>query len=117
MWCVVADKGTDGLLGTEALHSSLPHQLDLHTGQLRADGRPTLQLHQRHSPPLASCSLITAVVLPPNSEVVAEFSITGDQVGSCALIDPNWGLTEEFRSDGGSYFSGCNVAVGECSVD
>ena len=96
MWCVVADIGTDGLLGTEALHSSLPHQLDLHTGQLRADGRPTLQLHQRHSPPLASCSLITAVVLPPNSEVVAEFSITGDQVGSCALIDPNWGLTEEF---------------------
>ena len=51
MWCVVADIGTDGLLGTEALHSSLPHQLDLHTGQLRADGRPTLQLHQRHSPP------------------------------------------------------------------
>ena len=96
MWCVVADIGTDGLLGTEALHSSLPHQLDLHTGQLRADGRPTLQLHQQHSPPLASCSLITAVVLPPNSEVVAEFSITGDQVGSCALIDPNWGLTEEF---------------------
>ena len=64
MWCVVADIGTDGLLGTEALHSSLPHQLDLHTGQLRADGRPTLQLHQQHSPPLASCSLITAVVLP-----------------------------------------------------
>ena len=50
MWCVVADIGTDGLLGTEALHSSLPHQLDLHTGQLRADGRPTLQLHQRQSP-------------------------------------------------------------------
>ena len=96
MWCVVADIGTDGLLGTEALHSSLPHQLDLHTGQLRADGRPTLQLHQRQSPPLARCSLITAVVLPPNSEVVAEFSITGDEVGSCALIDPNWGLTEEF---------------------
>ena len=27
---------------------------------------------------------------------MAEFSITGDQLGSCALIDPNWDLTEEF---------------------
>ena len=117
MWCVVADIGMDGLLGTEALQSCLPHQLDLRTGQLWADGRSTLQLHQQHSPPLASCSLMTAVVLPPNSEVVAEFSIAGDPVGSCALIDPNWGLTEEFGVDGGSYFSRCNVAVGECSVD
>ena len=45
---------------------------------------------------IVSCSLITAVVLPPDSEVVAEFSITGDQLDSCALIDPNWELTEEF---------------------
>ena len=30
------------------------------------------------------------------SEVVAEFSMTGEQLGSCALIDPNWDLTEEF---------------------
>ena len=96
MWCVVAEIGTDGLLGTEALQSCLPHQLDLRTGQLWADGRSTLQLHQQRSTPLASCSLITAVVLPPDSEVVAEFSITGDQLGSCALIDPNWELTEEF---------------------
>ena len=29
MWCVVAEIGTDGLLGTEALQSCLPHQLDL----------------------------------------------------------------------------------------
>ena len=96
MWCVVAEIGTDGLLGTEALQSCLPHQLDLRTGQLWADGRSTLQLHQQRSTPLAICSLITAVVLPPVSEVVAEFSITGDQLGSCALIDPNWELTEEF---------------------
>ena len=65
MWCVVAEIGTDGLLGTEALQSCLPHQLDLRTGQLWADGRSTLQLHQQRSTPLASCSLITAVVLPP----------------------------------------------------
>ena len=96
MWCVVAEIGTDGLLGTEALKSCLPHQLDLRTGQLWADGRSTLQLHQQRSTPLVGCSLITAVVLPPVSEVVAEFSITGDQLGSCALIDPNWELTEEF---------------------
>ena len=96
MWCVVAEIGTDGLLGMEALQSCLPHQLDLRTGQLWADGRSTLQLHQQRSTPLTNCSLITAVVLPPDSEVVAEFSITGDQLGSCALIDPNWDLTEEF---------------------
>ena len=96
MSCVVAEIGTDGLLGTEALQSCLPHQLDLRTGQLWADGRSTLQLHHQQSTPLVGCSLITAVVLPPVSEVVAEFSITGEELGSCALIDPNWELTEEF---------------------
>ena len=95
MWCVVAGIGTDGLLGTEALQSCLPHQLDLRTGQLWADGRSTLQLHQQKSTPSVCGSLITAVVLPPDSEVVAEFSITGGQLGTCALIDPNWKLTEE----------------------
>ena len=47
MCCVVASIGSDGLLGTEALQSCLPHQLDLRTGQLWADGRSTLQLHQQ----------------------------------------------------------------------
>ena len=47
MCCVV---GTDGLLGTEALQLCLPHQLDLRTGQLWADGRSTLQLHQQNLP-------------------------------------------------------------------
>ena len=67
MWCVVAGIGTDGLLGTEALQSCLPHQLDLRTGQLWANGRSTLQLHQQKSIPSVSGSLITAVVLPPDS--------------------------------------------------
>ena len=62
MWCVVAGIGTDGLLGTEALQSCLPHQLDLRTGQLWANGRSTLQLHQQKSTPSVSGSLITAVV-------------------------------------------------------
>ena len=42
---VVAKIGLDGLLGTEALQLCLPHQLDLRTGQLWAEGRSTLQLH------------------------------------------------------------------------
>ena len=34
MVLVVASIGSKGLLGTEALQSCLPHQLDLRTGQL-----------------------------------------------------------------------------------
>ena len=96
MCCVVTSIGSDGLLGTEALQSCLPHQLDLRTGQLWADGRSTLQLHQQKPTPTVSGSLITAVVLPPNSEVVANFSIDGGQLGTCALINPNRDLTEDF---------------------
>ena len=106
MCCVVAGIGTDGLLGTEALQSCLPHQLDLQTGPLWADGRSTLQLHQQKPTPKVSGSLITAVVLPPDSEVVANFSINGGHLCTCALIDPNWDLTEEF-----------GVVVGHTLVD
>ena len=42
MLLVVVNIGSDGLLGTEALQSCLPHQLDLRTGQLWAEGRSTL---------------------------------------------------------------------------
>ena len=89
MCCVVASIGSDGLLGTEALQSCLPHQLDLRTGQLWAEGRSTLQLHQQKPTPDVTGLLLTAVVLPPDSEVVASFSINGGLLGSCALIDPN----------------------------
>ena len=51
MLFVVASIGSDGLLGTEALQSCLPHQLDLRTGQLLAEGRSTLQLHQQRLVP------------------------------------------------------------------
>ena len=34
--------------------------------------------------------------MPLDSEVVAEFAISGGQLGTCALIDPNWNLTEQF---------------------
>ena len=47
MVLAVASIVSEGLLGTEALQSCLPHQLDLRTGQLWADGQSTLQLHQQ----------------------------------------------------------------------
>ena len=106
MCCVVANIGSDGLLGTEALQSCLPHQLDLRTGQLWAEGQSTLQLHQQKPTPDVTGLLLTAVVLPPDSEVVASFSINSGQLGSCALIDPNRNLTEEF-----------GVVVGHTLVD
>ena len=64
MCCVVASIGSDGLLGTEALQSCLPHQLDLRTGLLWAEGRSTLQLHQQKPTPDVRGLLLTAVVLP-----------------------------------------------------
>ena len=96
MCCVVASIGSDRLLGTEALQSCLPHQLDLRTGQLWAEGRSTLQLHQQKPTPDVRGLLLTAVVLPPDSEVVAPFSLNGGHLGSCALIVPDRDLTEEF---------------------
>ena len=51
MLFVVASIGSDGLLSTEALQLCLPHQLDLRTGQLWADGRATLQFHQQKTQP------------------------------------------------------------------
>ena len=47
MMLVITIIGSEGLLGTEALQSCLPHHLDLRTGQLWADGQSTLQLHQQ----------------------------------------------------------------------
>ena len=106
MCCVVAGIGSDGLLGMEALQSCLPHQLDLRTGQLWAEGRSTLQLHQQKPTPDVRGLLLTAVVLPPDSEVVASFSLNGGHLGSCALIVPDRDLTEEF-----------GVVVGHTLVD
>ena len=73
MCCVVASIGSDGLLGMEALQSCLPHQLDLRTGQLWAEGRSTLQLHQQKPTLDVIGLLLRLVVLPPDSEVVASF--------------------------------------------
>ena len=94
MCCVVVSIGSDGVLGTEALQSCPPHQLDLRTGQLWAEGRSTLQLHQHKPTPDVRGLLLTAVVLPPDSEVVAPSSLNGGHLGYCALIVPDRDLME-----------------------
>ena len=67
MLFVVASIGSDGLLGTEALQSCLPHQLDLRTGQLWAEGLSMLQLHQQRLIPEVQGFLMTSMVLPPDT--------------------------------------------------
>ena len=99
MILVVASIGSDGLLGTEALQSCLPHQLDLRTGQMWAAGRSTLQLHQQRQAPRVSAHLTTSVVLPPDSEVVAPVSVrspAGIRPGPCSLMEPCMTLTEDY---------------------
>ena len=92
MLFVVASISLDGLLGTEALQSCLPHQ----TGQLWADGRSTLQLHHQRLTPEVDGFLTTSVVLPPDSEIVAPFSVSGVRPNCCALVEPSRTLTEEY---------------------
>ena len=106
MLFVVASIGSDGLLGTEALQSCLPHQLDLRTGQLWAEGRATLQLHQQRPIPKVEALLMTAVVLPPDSDIVAPFAVSGGSLWPCALVEPSRSLTEEY-----------GVVVGHTLVD
>ena len=89
MLFVVASIGLDGLLGMEALHSCLPNQLDLWMGQLWAEGRSTLQLHQQRLIPEVQGLLMTAVVLPLDSDVFAPFSVSGIPLGPCSLVEPS----------------------------
>ena len=96
MLFVVANIGSDGLLGTEALQSYLPHQLDLRTGQLWADGWSTLQLYQQRLTPELDGFFTTSVVILPDSEIVANFSVLGIKPNGCALVEPSRCLTEEY---------------------
>ena len=96
MLFVVANIGSDGLLGTEALQSYLPHQLDLRTGQLWAEGWSTLQLHQQRLTPDMDGLLTTSVVIPPDSEIVANISVLGARPHGCVLVDPARQLIEEY---------------------
>ena len=70
MLFVVANIGSDGLLGTEALQS---YHMDLHTGQLWAYGWSTLQLHQQRLTPELDGLLTTSAVIPPDSEICNKF--------------------------------------------
>ena len=99
MVLVVASIGSEGLLGTEALQSCLPHQLDLRTGQLWVDGQSTLQLHQQRQAARASAHLTNSLVLLPDSEIVGPVSIhspSGIQPGRCSLIEPKIAITESY---------------------
>ena len=84
---------------SDGLQSCLPHQLDLGTGQLWAEGRSTLQLHQQRLTPNMKAFLKTSVVLPPDSEIVAPISVRsalGIRPVSCSLVEPSRGLTEDY---------------------
>ena len=99
MLLMVATIGSDGLLGTEALQSCLPHQLDLRTGQLWGEGRSTLQLHQQRLIPSTQAFLTTWVVLPPDSEIVAPVRVrtaSGVRPAPCLLVEPCMDLTEDY---------------------
>ena len=100
MVLVVASIGSEGLLGTEALQLCLPHQFDLHTGQLWADGQSTLQLHQQRQAVWASAHVNGSLVMPPDSEiVVAPMSIrstSGIPPGWCSMIEPDLDITESY---------------------
>ena len=99
MVLVVASIGSEGLLGTEALQSCLPHQLDLQTGQLWANGQSTLQVHQQWQAARASAHLTSLLVLPPDSEIVAPMSIhspSGVHPGWCSLFELQIAVIESY---------------------
>ena len=68
-------------------------------GQLWVEGRSTLQLHQQRLTHDVKGFLMTSVVLPPDSEIVAPFSVrspSGVWLVSCSLVEPSRSLTEEY---------------------
>ena len=93
MVLVVASIGLEGLLVTEALQSCLHRQIYLRTGQLWADGRSTLHLHQQWQAARASVHLKSSLVL---SLPVPICSPSGVQPGRRSLIEPQIALTESY---------------------
>ena len=61
-----------------------------------ADIRSTLQFHQQRLIPEVDGFLTTSVVLPPDSEIVATFSVSGVRPTCCSLVEPSRTLTEEY---------------------
>ena len=64
------------------------------------------QLHQQRLAPELDGFLTTSVVIPPDSEIVAPFSVSGIRPNGCALVEPSRILTEEY-----------GVIVGHALVD
>ena len=109
MTLVIASIGSEGLLGTEALQSCLPHQLDLRMGQLWPDGQATLQLHQQRQAVRAFAFSEGSLVVPPDSEIVVPVSIwssAGIPSGRCSMIELDSTITENY-----------SVLVGSTLVD
>ena len=93
MVLVLASIGSEGLLVTEALQSCLHHQIYLRTGQLWADGRSMLHLHQQWQAARASVHLKSSLVLPLPVPIC---SPSGVQPGRHCLIEPQIALTESY---------------------
>ena len=55
-----------------------------------------LQLHQQRLIPEVDGFLTTSVVLPPDSEIVAPFSVSGVRPNCCAYVEPSRTLMEEY---------------------
>ena len=99
MTLVIASIGSEGFLGTEALQSCLPHQLDPRMGQLWADGQSTLHLHQQRQVVWATAFTKGSVVIPPDSEIVAPVLIrspAGIPLGRCSLIETDTTITKNY---------------------
>ena len=78
-------------------------------GQLWAEDRLTLQLHQQKLTSIVKGFLQISVLLPLDSEIVAPISVrspSGVRLGSCSLVEPSRGLAEEY-----------GVVVGHTLVD
>ena len=65
-----------------------------------------MQLHQQRLTPELDGFLTTSVVIPQDSEIVTNFSVSGIRPNSCALVEPSRCLTEEY-----------GVVVGHTLVD
>ena len=55
-----------------------------------------MQLHQQQLTPELDGFLTTSVVIPPDSEIVTNFSVSGIRPNGCALFEPSRCLTEEY---------------------
>ena len=55
-----------------------------------------MQLHQHRLAPELDGFLTTSVAFPPDSEIVAQFSVSGIRLNGCVLVEPSRILTEEY---------------------